>query len=97
MLRNICDILLAKSLRSRDIDLLEILIIQHLTKYELLYKKTLVPKHPNMVHYPNIIRSVGPLSHLWSMRGESKHKDKTLKKIASSTTSRVNICLAMAI
>lgn len=95
LLRNIIEIVLANSLSSGDIDLLESLIREHHETYQLLYNKTLIPKHHHMIHYPNIIRAVGPIRHLWSMRGESKHK--ILKRVASSTTSRVNICSTMAI
>lgn len=48
-----------------------------------------------MVHYPLIIKNVGPLSIFWSMRFEVKHKE--LKETANSIPSRKNITLTLAI
>ncbi|KAK5648401.1 hypothetical protein RI129_003293 [Pyrocoelia pectoralis] len=33
----------------------------------------LLPTHHIMIHYPSIIRKMGPLIHLWCMRFEAKH------------------------
>lgn len=38
---------------------------------------------------------VGPVSHLWSMRYESKHRESKLT--AHSITSRKNICYSLSI
>jgi len=48
-----------------------------------------------MVHYPMIIKKCGPLSLIWSMRFESKHKE--LKETAKSITSRKNACYTLAL
>lgn len=37
----------------------------------------LTPKHHNLVHYPTVIRNMGPPIHMWAMRMESKHKEFT--------------------
>ena len=34
----------------------------------------LIPKHHNIVHYPRLIRTLGPLTHYSCMRPEGKHK-----------------------
>lgn len=48
-----------------------------------------------MLHYPYVMRKVEPVSHLWSMRSESKHRE--FKLTAHSITSRKNICLTLSI
>lgn len=95
LLRNICNILFAYSLEPIDIDYVEELITEHHKTFKLLFKKNFIPKQHFMIHYANIMRAVGPLRNFWSMRGESKHK--VLKQVASSTTSRKNICKTIAI
>lgn len=94
LLRDICSIIFNYVVTPDCIVQVEEMIKRHHSWYQKLYKRTLIPKHHHMVHYPNIMRLVGPLRNLWSMRGESKHK--VMKKIAASTTSRVNICFTVA-
>lgn len=40
----------------------------------LKFKGKLIPKEHFLTHYPNAIRKVGPLKHLWTMRFECKHQ-----------------------
>lgn len=37
----------------------------------------LTPKHHILIHYPTVIRKMGPVIHMWAMRMESKHKNFT--------------------
>lgn len=95
VLKQILDIILCKWIRKPDIILLQSLIIEHHELYLKLFKKNLKPKHHHMVHYPFIIQNSGPLSLIWSMRFEAKHKE--LKETAHSITSRKNITLTLAL
>lgn len=50
------------------------LIEEHHQLFENLYPQNdLIPKHHFMIHYPESIRQIGPLVHVWSMRYEAKH------------------------
>ncbi|XP_067216431.1 uncharacterized protein [Linepithema humile] len=71
------------------------LIAEHHELYCKLFSKTLKPKHHNMVHYPRIMRSIGPLIHVWSMRMEGKHRP-VIKQVAKATTCRKNLPLTVA-
>lgn len=51
------------------------LIIDHHQLFKELYpQQNLIPKHHFMIHYPRIIRNIGPIIHFWSTRFEAKHK-----------------------
>lgn len=54
----------------------------------------LQPKFHHLVHYPTMLLKFGPVTHLWSMRFEAKHKEG--KKAARSSASRVNLCKTVA-
>lgn len=95
ILLKIIDIILRNFLDSPTVIMLESLIYEHHQSYLTLFRDTLKPKHHFMVHYPHIIKQVGPLRQLWCMRFEAKHK--VLKNTASNTTSRRNIALTLLI
>nr|XP_055035659.1 uncharacterized protein LOC129423418 isoform X1 [Misgurnus anguillicaudatus] len=66
------------------------LIVEHHQLFKELYpSKNLIPKHHLMIHYPECIRLIGPLVHLWTMRYEAKHRffKKNLKKLKNLTKS----------
>ncbi|XP_046612692.1 uncharacterized protein LOC124301549 [Neodiprion virginianus] len=95
LLRQIVSISLQTFISSEYIDLLTSLIEEHHLLYLSLFGNTLKPKHHFMLHYPTVMQRIGPLRHIWSMRGEAKHQ--ILKQIASMSASRVNICRTIAI
>lgn len=94
-LRQIICILLDKSIKYDDINLCSTLITEHHELYMRLFNTNLKPKFHHMIHYPMIINKCGPLSLIWSMRFESKHKQ--LKDTAKSKTSRKNVCYTLAL
>jgi len=94
-LRQIIGFLLEKSIKYDDIDLCKTLITEHHELYMNLFNTNLIPKFHHMVHYPMIIKKCGPLSLIWSMRFELKHKE--LKETAKSITSRKNACYTLAL
>ncbi|KAE9530467.1 hypothetical protein AGLY_010929 [Aphis glycines] len=75
--------------------LLTTLIKEHHQLYLQLFNTNLKPKHHHLLHYPYVMKKVGPVSHLWSMRFESKHRESKLT--AHSITSRKNICCTLSI
>ncbi|XP_056439497.1 uncharacterized protein LOC130376301 isoform X1 [Gadus chalcogrammus] len=51
------------------------LIAEHHTLFKQIYPThNLIPKHHLMIHYPSVIRKIGPLLHVWTMRYEAKHR-----------------------
>jgi len=95
LLRKIIEIVTLKSIQPSYALLLKTLISEHHQLYLKLFNTNLKPKHHHLLHYPDIMKKVGPLSHLWSMRYESKHRESKLT--GHSITSRKNICLTLAL
>lgn len=64
---------------------LQNLIEEHHKLFLVEFDLQLLPKHHFMVHYPRLIREMGPLIQLWTMRFESKHSFFTnmIKKIGN--------------
>lgn len=52
------------------------------------------PKHHYVEHYPQLIRTFGPLSDVWTMRFEGKHK--FFKKVVHHSHNFKNIPLTLA-
>jgi len=69
-------IVISQSIQTECIFLLKTLITKH---NQLILRKifqtNLKPKHHHLIHYPYIMETVGPFSHLWSMRYESNHRE----------------------
>lgn len=53
------------------------------------------PKHHFLLHYPSIMRKIGPLWNICCLRFESKNREG--KQIAHPAICRVNICKTIAI
>lgn len=73
-LQKCIQIIYSKEITEHDVKNLAILIDHHLSAVIRTFKRTLTPKHHFFLHYPDIIRKMGPVIHLWSMRLEAKHK-----------------------
>lgn len=95
LLRQIIQIVMLKSIQPEHNLLLKTLITEHHELYLKLFITNLKPKYHHLLHYPSIMSKVGPVSHLWSMRYESKHRESKLT--AHSITSRKNICYTLSI
>lgn len=95
LLNQIMNIIFAPKITEDMVKQLVVLIKQHHQLYLLVNPGSgLKPKHHFMVHYPSIIRKMGPLILLWCMRFEGKHLP--FKKLAQSTQNFVNICKTFA-
>lgn len=95
LLRKIIEIVTLKSIQPEHTILLTTLITEHHQLYLKLFNINLKPKHHYLLHYPYIMRKVGQVSHLWSMRYESKYRES--KSTANSINSRKNICYTLGI
>lgn len=90
LLRIIIDIIFAPSVSDSDLQLLCVIIAEYLELRKNLFPAfTLKNKHHHLIHYPRLIRKVGPLYRFWCMRFESKHQ--RCKRILHITGNFKNI------
>lgn len=82
-----------KSIQPGYTILLKTLITKHHQLYLKLFNTNPKPKTLSFVHYPYIMRKVGPVSHLWSRGFESKHRESKLLR----TLLPKNICYILSI
>lgn len=71
-----------------------------ITEYRELLQSTfpnfrLKPKHHFIEHYPQLIKAFGPLSDVWTMRFEGKHK--FFKKLIRESQNFRNVALTLAV
>lgn len=72
-----------------DIQVLSDQITTHLKSILDILLVQLLPKHHLLLHYPGIIREMGPIIHMSMMRYEAKHK--ALKTTAKRGNNYINI------
>lgn len=95
LLYKMFDVLLSRTISDSSISYLKTLIAEHHQLYCHLFEQTLKPKFHILLHYPRIMKKVGPVRHIWVMRYEAFHKQ--LKNIAKISSSRVNLLLTLCI
>jgi len=95
LLKKILDIVTSNCIGPECPSLLEVLISEHNDLYLKLTKLNLKPKFHHLINYPMVMRKVGPLINIWSMRFEAKHKEA--KTAAAAITSRKNICYTLVL
>ena len=95
MLQEIIEIVCSTKITAQTPDLLELRITEYLTLLNNKFPNSLKPKHHFIVHYPSIMRKVGPLWNICCMRHESKNREG--KVISRSAICRVNICRTIAL
>lgn len=94
LLRQILNVVLAKSISPSCPNLLRYLVQQHHKLYINLTKKNLTPKNHFLVHYADFMEEFGPVSQFTSFKHEAKHK--YLKQSASVNKSRKNLAYSTA-
>lgn len=94
-LTDLVDACLKPSFSDTDLFDLESLIKRHHEEYLNIFDTILLPKHHIILHYPSVIKKLGPPRNLWAFRNEAKHKQSKL--YANCTTSRKNIQKSIAI
>ena len=93
-IRRILSLLTSSTFDSEWLDYLDNLITEHHNEY-IEFFGALKPKHYFMLHYSKIIRPMGPLDQIQGIRREAKHREGKLT--AGSVSTRVNICIPIAI
>lgn len=72
-LLQIIQILFSDKIIENDLARLTSLIDSHLSSLKNIFKVDLLPKHHFLLHYPTVIRMMGPVIFMWTMRMEAKH------------------------
>ncbi|KAB0793118.1 hypothetical protein PPYR_12738 [Photinus pyralis] len=94
-LREILDVVLSNAVTTEIANMFETLVSEHNELFITLFNEKLKPKFHFILHYASIMKMVGPLRHIWSMRYESKHRQS--KVTAGVTCSRRNILYTLAL
>lgn len=88
-LQKIVQICYSSKIFESDINILEKNVTIHLKNILKIFDLSLLPKHHLLLHYPDIIREMGPICHMNMIRYEAKHK--ALKTIAKRGNNFINI------
>lgn len=91
----IMQIIYSKEIPENEVSRLEGLITLHMSKAKELLGVKFIPKYHFLLHYPNVIRRMGPPTTMWMTRFESKHK--VLTDIAKKTNNFVNLPKTLAL
>ncbi|KAE8752338.1 hypothetical protein FOCC_FOCC000810 [Frankliniella occidentalis] len=88
-LRDIVAILFAPEFVPGTEEMLHVLIQEHHTMYQELFRAHFQPKFHYWLHYSHLMTVVGPLLPISTMRWEGKHRE--MKQVARATSSRINL------
>jgi len=95
LLREILDIVFAKSNHINYPNILRVLINEHHKLYLQITNDNLKPKYHHLVHYPAFMASFGPVSQFSCFKFEAKHKLK--KKMAFVNSCKKNKAYSVAV
>ena len=93
-LKTVVELVLRKVIHKNTHRLLQTEITEYLTSLSKLYPNHMKPKHHFILHYPQIMKAVGPLPQISSMRNESKHREG--KVTSDVAICRKNVCYTIA-
>lgn len=95
-LKDVVELSLSVGFTEESVYFLQCKISEHRGAFQRVFPdKKLRPKHHYVEHYPGPIKMFGPLSHVWTMRFEGKHK--FFKKAVRHTNNFKNIALSLAV
>ena len=94
-LQNLVEVLVSSISHVKTPDLLENLVTEYLVLLSELFPGEMKPKHHFLLHYPRIMRAIGPIWNVNCIRFEATHR---IGKITShAAISRVNVCRTIAL
>ncbi|XP_031632648.1 uncharacterized protein LOC116346626, partial [Contarinia nasturtii] len=73
-LQKIIQTIESDKIHESDLILLESNIHDHLESLQNIFGVKLIPKHHNLVHYPRVIRAMGSVKNMSTIRFEAKHQ-----------------------
>lgn len=95
-LKDIVELVVSPVHTDESISYLEMKISEHRQRYQELFPDVkLLPKHHFLEHYPEMVKSFGPLVHLWTMRFEAKHS--FFKQVTRHTNCFKNVPRSLAV
>jgi len=95
LMLKILDIVMAPRISISETFLLQEMIHDHHKLFLFLFsERRLTPKQHFLIHYPRVIRELGPPIRYWNMRNESRHFN--FKKIATSSGNFINVSKTLA-
>lgn len=94
-MRDLTNVAMLQAFNTDLIHYLKNIVREHHERYVTLFEETLKPKHHFLIHYPEVIKKVGPLVLISAFKYESKHLD--LKRISNSVNTQKNVPLTLAI
>ncbi|XP_044588804.1 uncharacterized protein LOC123267985 [Cotesia glomerata] len=95
ILLELTTLLTSQTLTYELVDYLEALIIEHNETFISLFNENLKPKHHLLLHYPTIIKKIGPPILYSSFKGETKHSE--MKKVSDSIHCYKQLPLSISI
>lgn len=96
LLKDIVELALATNHTVESVDILRYKLSEHRQLLQDTFPQyRLRPKHHFIEHYPDLIMAFGPLSHVWTMRFEGKHK--FFKKVIRTAQNYKNVALTMSL
>lgn len=93
IMKQINDLVCSKIIDTRTYELLQTLVHEHHELYTECFGD-LKPKHHFLVHYPRIMKLIGPLFANCNLRFESFHKK--FKNVANAVNCRINLLTTFA-
>lgn len=95
LILNILDIVMAPRISISETFLLQEMIHEHHKLFLFLFpERRLTPKQHFLIHYPRVIRELGPPIRYWTMRNESRHF--SFKRMAASSGNFINVSKTLA-
>lgn len=95
LLLDILDIVMSPRISEEMLVELKEKIKDHHSKFLICFPdKKLLPKHHFIIHYPSVIKKMGPPIYYWCMRFEAKHK--YFKRIVKKINNYNNLCKTLS-
>ncbi len=93
-LLELCRLIFKSSISELEILNLTFLIDEYLCSFREYFSRRIIPKMHFLVHYPRLIRLLGPLGPFWCMRFEAKHS--YFKQLSRIIGNYINLPLTLA-
>ncbi len=95
LLKDITELAVAPKHTEETLNFLDCKIAEHRRLLQSTFPEfRLRPKHHFVEHYPQLVRKFGPLSEVWTMRFEGKHK--FFKRVIRTAQNFKNVAMTLA-
>lgn len=96
LLKDIVELAVATKHTEESVHFLDCKVTEHRDLLQTTFPDfRLRPKHHYIEHYPEMIKAFGPLSDVWTMRFEGKHK--FFKQVIRNAHNFKNVALTLAV